>query len=59
MEKTACGWIATLSGAVDGWAPTGAGPSGRARWRNESLADMVARRRRSRWRRVAGQAGGG
>jgi hypothetical protein len=33
--------MATFSGAVDGWAPTGAGPSGRARWRKESRSDMV------------------
>lgn len=33
--------MTTLSGAVEGWAPTGAGPSGRARWRKESVADML------------------
>lgn len=34
--------MATFSGAVEGWAPMGAGPSGRARWRNESCSDMAA-----------------
>jgi hypothetical protein len=36
--------MATFSGAVDGCAPMGAGPSGRARWRKESLSDMLERR---------------
>jgi len=36
------GWIATFSGAVDGWAPMEAGPSGRARCRKESFSAMVA-----------------
>jgi hypothetical protein len=35
------GCMATFSGAVDGCAPTGAGPSGRARCRKESVSDMV------------------
>jgi hypothetical protein len=37
-----CGWMTTFSGAVEGCAPTGAGPSGRARWRKESVSDMMA-----------------
>ena len=36
------GWIATFSGAVEGWAPTGTGPSGRARWRKESCSAMMS-----------------
>ena len=41
MEKMAWGWIITLRGAVDGTAPTAAGPRGRARWRNESGFAML------------------
>jgi hypothetical protein len=33
--------MTTLSGAVDGCAPTGAGPSGRARCRKESFSAML------------------
>lgn len=33
--------MTTFSGAVEGWAPMGAGPSGRARWRKESFSDMM------------------
>ena len=36
------GWMATFSGAVDGWVPMEAGPSGRARCRKESFSAMVA-----------------
>jgi len=36
------GWMATFSGAVDGWVPMDAGPSGRARCRKESFSAMVA-----------------
>ena len=34
--------MATFSGAVDGWVPMEAGPSGRARCRKESFSAMVA-----------------
>ena len=33
--------MTTLSGAVEDCAPTGAGPSGRARWRKESVSAML------------------
>lgn len=36
-----CGCMTTLTGAVEGWAPMGAGPSGRARWRKVSLSAIV------------------
>src|SRR5271168_3642672 len=41
MEKMAWGWITTLRGAVEGAAPTAAGPRGRARWRKESGFAML------------------
>ena len=41
MEKMAWGWIITLRGAVEGTAPTAAGPRGRARWRKESGFAML------------------
>jgi hypothetical protein len=37
----AWGWMITLRGAVEGAAPTAAGPRGRARWRKESGFAML------------------
>jgi hypothetical protein len=49
----------TLKGAVEGCAPMGAGPSGRARWRKASLSAMVEERiRAAEWERREREGGG-